>query len=102
MRQGDIWLLEQPDTAPRPALILTRDAAIPILRHVTIAPITRTIRNIPSELHLGPSDGIRVTSAATFDNITTTPKAYLTRKLGTISEQRRPEMCAAARAILDC
>ena len=102
MKQGEIWLLERPNLDPRPALIITRDVAIPVLRYITVAPISRTVRNIPTEIHLGPADSIRIASAATFDNVATTPKAYLTRRLGAISDERRHEMCAAVRASLDC
>ncbi len=102
MKQGDIWLLERPDHEARPALIITRDVAIPLLRHITVVPLTRTARNIPSEVRLGPADGIRVSSVASFDNVMTVLKPYLTLRLGSLGDERRHEMCSAMRAITDC
>src|SRR3954468_9073021 len=53
-RRGDIWWGEAPDQKGRPYLVLTRDEAIPVLRTVLAAPVTRTVRGIPTEVSLGP------------------------------------------------
>lgn len=52
MRRGEIWWAEVPDTGRRPFLVLTREAAIPVLHSVVAAPVTRAIRGIPTELAL--------------------------------------------------
>ena len=42
----------------RPVVVLTRDSVLNYLGEVTVAPVTTTIRNIPSEVVLGPDEGI--------------------------------------------
>lgn len=76
MRRGDIyWADLGPPAGRRPVLVLTRDAAIPVLSGVVVAPITRTVRGIRSELPLGSEDGLPAECAATCDNLFTVPKA---------------------------
>jgi mRNA interferase MazF len=78
MNQGDVhWYTFRAPDKRRPVLILTRDSAIPYLTGITIAPITSTIRGIPSEVTLTPADGLFNDCAANFDNIQTIQKANL-------------------------
>lgn len=59
MKQGDVyWLTFPSPNKRRPVVILTRSSAIPYLSDITIAPITSTIRGIPTEVFLTPSDGM--------------------------------------------
>ncbi len=102
MEQGDIWLLELPDQKRRPCLVLTRNDALSILNTITVAPMTTTVRGIPTEVSLGPDDGVKVESAATFDNVRSVAKGFLTRRLGAIAPGRWHEVCAAVRAAIDC
>jgi mRNA interferase MazF len=80
----------------RPVLILTRDSAIAVLNSVTIAPITSTIRTIPTEVVLTAHDGLPDTCAANFDNIQTVPKSNLSAPIVRLSAAK---MKAAAGAI---
>jgi mRNA interferase MazF len=100
--RGDIWWGEAPDAKGRPYLVLTRDEAIPVLRTVLVAPITRTIRSIPTEIPLGADEGLPAESAATMDNILPFPKTMLVRKMGALTTPRRSEICAAIGAAIDC
>ena len=100
--QGDIWWLETEQEAGRPCLILTRDRAIGVLDAVLVAPITRTIRGIPTEISLDRSDGLPVDCVATMDNTSVVPKSALTHKVGALTPGRWPEVCAALRAATDC
>ena len=75
MRRGEVWWGEIEDLGRRPFLIMTRPSAIPVLNHLVAAPVTRTIRGIPTELRLGPDDGMPAECAASFDNIRVVPKA---------------------------
>lgn len=76
MNQGDVrWYTFRAPDKRRPVLILTRDSAIPYLANVTIAPITSTIRGIPSEVTLTPADGLAQECAVNCDNLQTVPKA---------------------------
>jgi mRNA interferase MazF len=52
-----LYVFSRPDKK-RPVLILTRDSALEFLGEVTIAPITTTIRDIPSEVMLTKVDGM--------------------------------------------
>ncbi|MBC8162794.1 MAG: type II toxin-antitoxin system PemK/MazF family toxin [Roseiflexaceae bacterium] len=78
MKHGDVFYYEfQPPDKPRPVVILTRTSAIGFLQSVTIAPITSTIRGIPTEVVLTPAEGFANDSAVSLDNIQTVPKAKL-------------------------
>jgi len=99
--RGEIWWGEA-DSKGRPFLILTRDEAIPVLRTVLAAPITRTIRHIPTEVPLGISEGLPVASAATMDAVLALPKSMLVRRMGALAPERRHEVCDALCAAIDC
>lgn len=77
MNRGEVrWYTFRPPDKRRPVLVLTRDSAIDVLTGITIAPITSTIRHIPTEVVLSPADdGILVESAVNLDNLQTVPKA---------------------------
>lgn len=83
-------------------MILTRSAAIPVLRTVLVAPVTRKVRGIPTEIPLGPDQGLQFESAATMDNMLTFPKSMLTRRIGILSELHLVRMCDAIRAATGC
>lgn len=79
MNRGEIrWYTFRPPDKRRPVLVLTRDSALEALTGVTIAPITSTIRSIPTEVVLMPGeDGILLESAVNLDNLQTIPKSNL-------------------------
>lgn len=99
---GEIWWGEAPDAKGRPFLVLTRDEAIPVLRTILVAPVTRTIRQIPTEVPLGPDDGLPAECVAAFDAITVFPRAMLVRRMGALSPTRVHELCDALCAATDC
>ena len=66
-----------------------------------VAPVTRTVRHIPTEIHLGPDEGLTVDCAASFDNLQRVRRAALTSRAGDLGT-RRPELCAALSALADC
>ena len=101
--RGDIWWCELPETARRPVVVLSRDAAIPRLRRVVIAPCTTTVRGLPSEVTLDPSeDPIPRTSAVNLDSIESVSVGTLTHRLGRLSDQRVREICEALNVAVDC
>ncbi len=77
MNRGEVrWYTFRPPDKRRPVLILTRNSALDALTGITIAPITSTIRNIPTEVLLTPSeDGVVAESVINLDNLQTVPKA---------------------------
>ena len=99
--QGEVWWAEAEDKR-RPVLVCTRSEAIPVLRTVVVAPVTRTIRGIPSELALSSDEGLAVECAANFDSLQAIPRDALTQRLGVLDPIRRLELCAALRAMSDC
>lgn len=101
-RRGQLWWGEAPDAKARPYLVVTRDEAIPVLRAVLVAPVTRTVRGIPTEVPVGADEGLPAEGAASFDNLLTFPKALLTRRAGELAAHRLPELCAAMRAAAGC
>lgn len=83
-------------------LILTRGSAIAYLSRVTVAPITSTIRGVPSEVALGIEDGMRKPCAANLHNVITVSQQVLGRRLTELSPRRMREVCAALAFALGC
>lgn len=98
--QGDIWWAEAADKK-RPVLIVTRSEAIPVLTWIVVAPVTRTARNIPTEVPLDTEHGVDVPCAAAFDNLQPIRKSFLTSRLGSLPHPRQ-EICRALGALADC
>jgi len=101
-RRGEVWWGEFEDVGRRPFLVMTRTAAIPVLHSVLAAPVTRTIRNIPTELRLGPGDGMPEECVASFDNLRVVAKAYLVQRQCALDPTRLVEACEALRSAVDC
>lgn len=97
--QGEIWWAEAEDKR-RPVLVVTRTEAIPVLNRITVAPITRTIRGIPTEIALDESNGLSEPCVASFDNLQPIRKSFLSSRAGTLGE--RSDICRALAALSDC
>lgn len=100
--RGEIWWGEAPDEQGRPFLVVSRDAANRVMQRVLVAPVTTRVRSIPSELPLGPDEGLPRPCVASFDNVRPFPQAMLVRRLGVVGPQRFHLLCAVAGATLDC
>ena len=85
----------------RPVVVLTRDAAIPYLTNVTVAIVTRTVRGIPSEVALGPDEGLRHECVASCDNIHTIPCRWLGQRVGSLGPHKINELARAVKVALD-
>lgn len=92
MKQGELWLLEEPDKR-RPVCVLTRDEAIPVLTSVVVVAATTNRRGAPSEMRLDVEDGVGQPCVLNFDNILTAPKSRLTQRLGSLPAERINELC---------
>lgn len=99
-RQGEIWWAEA-DVRRRPVLVVTRSEALPVLSGVVVAPVTRTIRAIPTEIRLDASEGLPVECVASFDNLQRIDRAALSERVGSLG-LRRGELCEALGALADC
>jgi mRNA interferase MazF len=96
MERGEIrWYEFQPPDKRRPILILTRTSIIQFLSEVTVAPITSTIRGIPSEVQLGIDDGMPQDCAANFDHLQTVPKSKIGRLITSLSTEKMTQAAAA-------
>jgi mRNA interferase MazF len=96
VNRGDVcWYTFKPPDKKRPVLILTRDSAIAVLHSVTVAPITSTIRSIPTEVVLTEADGLPTTCAVNFDNLQTVPKINIGERIARLTTQRMKQACVA-------
>jgi mRNA interferase MazF len=103
LERGEVRLFRfQPPDKERPVLVLTRDSAIGYLSRVTVAPITSTIRGVPSEVALGPEDGMKQPCAVNLHNLVTVSKERLGRRLCRIDAGRMREVCDALGFALGC
>ncbi len=98
--QGEIWWAEAEDKR-RPVLIVSRSEAGQFLNRVIVAPITRTVRGIPTEIPLDESSGLQDPCAASFDNLSLQLVSLLTERIGRI-QFARTEICRALEALADC
>ena len=95
MNRGEIWWVEHPDAGRRPFLILTRQAAIPVLGALLSVPATRTFRQIPTEVVLDRGDGMPEECALSLDNLTLIPKELFRSRITRLSVERLSEVCRA-------
>ena len=96
MNRGDVcWYTFKTPGKKRPVLILTRDSAIGVLNAVTVAPITSTIRSIPTEVILTEADGLPNTCAANLDNLQTVPKSNIGARIARLTSRKMKEAAAA-------
>ena len=87
---------------PRPVLILTRGSALGHLATVTVAPITSTVRDVPSEVILDVQDGLKYRCAVNLHNAVTISQRRLGKRVAHLSDQRMQEVCVALRFSLGC
>ena len=100
--QAELWLMETPNQKRRPVLVVSRNEVIPVLNNIIVAPVTSTVRTIPTCIPVGTDEGINHDSVATFDNLAAVPKSVLTRKLGQLGTGGRQQICAALDAMANC
>lgn len=100
-RRGEIWWAEAQDKR-RPVLVVTRDEAIPVLTWIVVAPLTRTVRHIPTEVPLGPEHGLPEESVASFDNLQPIRRSFLTHRVGSLGSATSAAICQALEALADC
>jgi mRNA interferase MazF len=101
--RGEVWWCELPEIGRRPVVVLSRDAAIPRLRRVLVAPCTTTIRDLPSEVVLEPGDDpIPRRSAVNLDSVESVATSVLVERLGRLADPRLREICGALAVAVDC
>ena len=101
--QGDIRLYQfAPPDKKRQAVVLTRNSAIAYLSTITVAPITSTIRGVPSEVVLSEEDGMKTPCAVNLHNAVTVSQDRLGKRVAQLNSLRMNEICAALRFSLGC
>lgn len=84
MNRGDVYDVDWPGVGRHPAVIVTRQVAIPALRNVTVALITTTVRGLRTEVPLGEPHGLDRESVVNCDNLLTVPKSALAARRGSL------------------
>ena len=101
--RGEVRLYQFPRLdKQRPVVVLTRESAVAYLATITVAPITSTLRGVPSEVRLTEADGMKGQCAVNLHNLVTVSKAHLGRRVAMLSPQRMKEICAALGFALGC
>jgi mRNA interferase MazF len=85
----------------RPVLVLTRELVRPHLNTVTVAPLTRTVRGLSTEILCGPANGLDERCAVACDHVTTIPAASLGRQIGRLLDEQEAQLTDAIHAAFD-
>ncbi len=102
MRRGEIWFAATPG-GDRPVLILTRDPVADRIGSVVVAALTRTRRDLVSELELTPErDGVPTACVINFDNVHTLPRARFRRQIVTLEPTRIAAACRVMNDAMGC
>lgn len=102
MNRGEVWWAESPSEKRRPYLVLTREAAVPVLYSVIAAPASRTRRQIPTEVDLDEDDGMPAPCALSLDNVAVVPKSMLVERICRLDQVRMAQVCRALRTATGC
>jgi len=102
MKRGEVWWVERPEAGRRPHLVLTRDAAIPVLNAVLAVPATRTIREIPTQVRVGIGDGMPQECALALDNTRVVPKGFFVERICELNSARMGDVCQALGRATGC
>ena len=102
MHRGDVWWADVPGDKTRPVLVLTRDRFIPRLQNVLVAPLTTSVRGIPTEVELHERHGLSRRSAANFDNVFTLHKSRLRERVTRLGDAELTAVCEAYRFAAGC
>ena len=101
--RGEIWLLHfaRPDKR-RPVLVLSRRSLIGLLDTVTVAAVTSTLRGAPTEVEVGPDDGLKTVSCVNLCNLFTVRRHDLRTFVGSVTEDKMRTVCRALAIASGC
>jgi mRNA interferase MazF len=101
--RGEVWIyrFKEPDKR-RPVVVLSRKEAIEVLTTVVVAPVTSTIRDLPSQIVIGTNEGLDHDSAVSLDHVQCVDRSKLIRRLGRLPPARMREVCAALAVATGC
>ncbi|MFO7558633.1 MAG: type II toxin-antitoxin system PemK/MazF family toxin [Desulfobacterales bacterium] len=102
MKHGEIrWYKFVKPDKKRPVLILTRNSVLEYLGEVTVAPITSTVRNIPSEVPLSKADGMPRDCAVDCDHLQTVSKGKIGSLITSLPPSKMTDVGCAIHFALD-
>jgi mRNA interferase MazF len=103
LRRGEIWLLHfpRPDKR-RPVVVLSRPALIESLHTVTVAAVTSTRRGAPTEVDVGPDDGLKAPSCVNLCNVFTVRQSDLRTFVSALGPEQMARVCRALAVACDC
>ena len=103
MNRGEIWRLDLPHPDKRrPVVVISRPSLIPRLHTVTVAPVTSTRRGSPTEVAVGPDEGLKQDSCVNLCHLFTVPKDRLRGFVGTLGPEKMRELCRALAIATGC
>ena len=93
MNRGEVrWYKFQNPDKKRPVVILTRSSGVDFLGEITVARVTSTIRDIPSEVLLGRKDGMPRECAVNLDHIQTVSRGRVGSLITTLKASKMQEI----------
>ncbi|HBL28184.1 MAG TPA: hypothetical protein DD490_15225 [Acidobacteria bacterium] len=102
VKRGEVWWADlPPPVGSRPVIVLTRNAVLHTIGSVVVVLVTRTVRDLPTEVTLGRRQGLPMPCVANFDNILTIPRDRLTRVMGACDAQKVQELDLAIKTALE-
>lgn len=102
MQRGEVWFAATPG-GDRPVLVLTRDPVADRIQSIVVAALTRTRRDLVSELVLtAADDGLPTDCVVNFDNIHTISRDSMRRRIASLSDARMGEACRTLRDAVGC
>lgn len=103
VKRGEIWLLHfpRPDKR-RPVVVLSRPSLIGLLHTVTVAAVTSTLRGSPTEVAVGPPEGLKTASCVNLCHVFTVQQSELKTFVGTLSAEQMRRVCRALQVASGC
>lgn len=102
LHRGEVWWADIPGDKRRPVVILTRERFIPRLDSILVAPVTTSVRGIPTEVELSVADGMPRPCAANFDNVFTLRTDRFSEHITTLDPITLEAVCRAYRFAASC
>lgn len=102
MRRAEIWsAVLPPPVGSRPVVVLTRDSVLQSINGIVVAIVTRTIRELPTDVVLGRRQGLPSRCVVNLDNLLTVPRDRLTKLMGACDTEKVTELNHAIKVALD-
>ena len=98
MQRGEVWWANlPPPIGRRPVVLVSRNRAIQVREAIAVALVTSVVRDIPSEVRLGRSDGLPKSCAINCDVLQTVPKHLLADRIALLTSSKQNELDEALR-----